>query len=195
MAAAFLAMALTDFRGIQEMGIIAGCGVLLCLIPMMTCLPLLLRRGRQNRLDHHMGPTHQRRLEIELLWLRHPALVLGATLLLCAGAAIQFPRVHFDYDLLHLQSQALPSVIFEKTLIEASGSSALCSDVVADSPAQAREYEQKIKRLPVVARVQSAADYVTEDQSRKLELIRSIKGEMAAIHFARWIKAPSDSRR
>jgi predicted exporter len=77
MAAAFLAMALTDFRGIREMGIIAGCGVLLCLIPMMTCLPLLLRRGRQNLLDHHMGPTHQRRLEIELLWLRHPALVRG----------------------------------------------------------------------------------------------------------------------
>jgi len=195
MAAAFLAMALTDFRGIQEMGIIAGCGVLLCLIPMMTCLPLLLRRGRQNLLDHQMGPTHQRRLEIEILWLRHPVLVVGATLLLCAGAAFQFPRVHFDYDLLHLQSQALPSVIYEKTLIEATGieatgSSSLHSEVVADSAAQAREYEKRIKRLPSVALVRSAAGYITEDQDRKLKLIRAIKDDLAGIQFAPMDQSP-----
>jgi hopanoid biosynthesis associated RND transporter like protein HpnN len=195
MAVAFLAMALTDFRGIQEMGIISGCGVLLCLIPMMTCLPLLLRRGRQNLLDHQMGPTHQRRLDIEVLWLRHPVLVLGTTLLLCAGATFQFPRVWFDYDLLHLQSQSLPSVVYEKTLIEATGieatgSSTLHSEVIADSAAQAREYEQKIKRLPSVALVRSAAGYITEDQSRKLELIRSIKGELAAIRFAPMDQSP-----
>jgi hypothetical protein len=183
MAAAFLAMALTDFRGIREMGIIAGGGVLLCLIPMMTCLPLLLLRGRQNQRDHHIGPTGQRRLRIEVLWLRHPVLVLGATLLLCAGAALQFPWVQFDYDLLHLQSPALSSVIYEKTLIEATGSSALYSEVVADFAAQAQVYEEKIKRLPAVARVQSAADYVTEDQGRKLELIRSITSELAALRF------------
>ncbi len=33
---AFLAMGLTDFKGIQEMGIISGGGLVLCLIPMMT---------------------------------------------------------------------------------------------------------------------------------------------------------------
>jgi len=190
MAAAFLAMALTGFRGVWEMGIISGCGVLLCLMPMLTCLPLLLRRGRQNQLDHQIGPAGQRRLEIELLWLRHPVLVLGLTLLLCAGAAFQFPRVQFDYDLLHLESQALPSVIYEKLLIEATGSAALCGKVVADSAAEARVYEQKVKRLPAVARVQSAADYVPEGQDRKLELIRAIKAELAGIRFAPLDRGP-----
>jgi uncharacterized protein len=184
MAAAFLAMALTGFKGIWEMGIISGCGVLLCLIPMLTCLPLLLRHGRQNRLDHQIGRAGQPRLQIELLWLRHPVLVVGLTFLLCAGAAWQSLRVRFDYDLLHMQSQGLPSVIYERILIAATGSSALYAEVVADSAAQAREYETEIKRLPLVARVKSAADYVTEDQDRKLELIRSIKGELAAIRFA-----------
>jgi hopanoid biosynthesis associated RND transporter like protein HpnN len=184
MAAAFLAMALTDFKGLWEMGIISGCGMLLCLIPMMTCLPLLLRCGRQNRLDHQIGPTGQRRLRIEVLWLRHPVLVVGLTLLLCAGAALQFPRVRFDYDLLHMQSPALPSVIYEQMLIAATGSSALYGAVIADSAAQVREYEEKLKRLPAVTHVKSAADYFTEDQSQKLELIRSIKGELAAIDFA-----------
>ena len=35
-AGAFLAMAFTHFKGIQEMGIICGGGLLLCLVPMMT---------------------------------------------------------------------------------------------------------------------------------------------------------------
>jgi len=190
MAAAFLAMALTDFKGIQEMGIIAGCGVLLCVVPMMTCLPLLLRRGRQNQLDHQIGRAGQRRLQIELLWLRQPALVAWLTLLLCAAAVCEFSRVHFDYDLLHQQSPALSSVIYEKTLITATGTTALYSEVVADSAAQAREYEEKLKRLPLVADVKSAADYVKGDQSRELELIRSIKAELAAIHFAPMDRSP-----
>ena len=184
MAAAFVAMALTGFKGIREMGIISGCGVLLCLIPMLTCLPLLLRHGRQNRLDHQIGRAGQRRLEIEILWLRHPVMVVVLTLLLCAGAGLQFARVRFDYDLLHMQSQELPSVIYEKLLIAATGSSALYVEVVADSAAQAREYERKIKQLSLVAHVRSAADYVTESQGRKLELIRSIKDELATIRFA-----------
>jgi predicted RND superfamily exporter protein len=51
-AGAFLAMAFTNFKGIQEMGIICGGGLLVCLVPMMTLLPVLLLRGRQNVIDH-----------------------------------------------------------------------------------------------------------------------------------------------
>jgi hypothetical protein len=58
-AGAFLA-GLTDFKGIQEMGIISGGGLVLCLIPMMTMLPVLLMRGSQNALDHAVGMTAEK---------------------------------------------------------------------------------------------------------------------------------------
>ena len=48
-AGAFLAMMLTDFKGIQEMGVICGGGLLVCLVPMMTMLPVLLLKGRTPR--------------------------------------------------------------------------------------------------------------------------------------------------
>ncbi len=50
-AGAFIAMIFTNFRGIQEMGIICGGGLLLCLVPMMTMLPVMLLRGKQNVID------------------------------------------------------------------------------------------------------------------------------------------------
>ena len=183
-AAAFLAMALTNFKGIAEMGIISGCGLVLCLVPMMTSLPVLLRHGRQNLRDHEIGPAGQTRLHIEFLWLRHPLIVLSVTFLSCVAASLAFHHIHFDYDLLHMQSQSLPSVIYEKRLIRSAGASSLYGAVVADSLAQAREYEHRIKQLPAVADARSAADFLSPDQDQKLELIRSIKRDLAGIRFA-----------
>src|SRR3989440_3563477 len=82
-AGAFLAMAFTNFKGIQEMGIICGGGLLICLVPMITMLPVLLLRGRQNVMDHVEGPVAERRARIENLWLQRPVLVTVITLVLC----------------------------------------------------------------------------------------------------------------
>ena len=65
---AFGAMALTNFKGIQEMGIICGGGLLICLVPMMTLLPVLLLRGKQNVMDHTPSKKIDRRAQSELLW-------------------------------------------------------------------------------------------------------------------------------
>src|SRR5438552_11895834 len=74
-AGAFLAMGLTNFKGIQEMGVICGGGLLVCLVPMMTLLPVLLLRGRQNVLDQKLGDLAARRARIENIWLQRPVWV------------------------------------------------------------------------------------------------------------------------
>src|SRR6266540_6828594 len=65
-AGAFFAMAFTDFDGIKEIGIICGGGLLVSLIPMMTLLPALLLRGRQNVLDHQLGPVLEGKAAVEV---------------------------------------------------------------------------------------------------------------------------------
>jgi len=89
-AGAFLAMAITNFKGIQEMGIIAGGGMLICLVPMMTMLPVLLLRGKQNVLDHKWPAEKDRRARIERLWLERPIVVGYLTAGLCVLALTQF---------------------------------------------------------------------------------------------------------
>ena len=91
-AGAFLAMAFTNFKGIQEMGIICGGGLLVCLIPMMTMLPVLLLKGRQNRIDHDEGDIAERRARIENLWLQRPVMVTCVTVGLCALAGDADPQ-------------------------------------------------------------------------------------------------------
>ena len=184
MAAAFLAMGLTHFKGIRETGIICGGGLLLCLIAMMTALPALLVLGGQvlSRRETHL--SQPARLRIEKIWLQHPAAVFALTLVLCAAAAWQLRNVSFDYNLLHLQNKNLDSVRFENKLFHSAGRSVMFAAVTADSPQQAREYEEKIKQLPSVSGVNSVAGYFAGGQEKKLEIIRAIKGDLAGIHFA-----------
>jgi predicted RND superfamily exporter protein len=141
-AAAFLAMGLTNFKGIQEMGIISGGGLVLCLFPMMTMLPALLLRGRQNLMDHAVGLPADRRARIESFWLERPGLIVGGTLALCAIAATQYGKVDFDYNLLNMQSKGLPAVVYEKKLLF-SGASSFSPDDFTNLPSFVKKLTAK----------------------------------------------------
>jgi hopanoid biosynthesis associated RND transporter like protein HpnN len=182
-AGAFFAMALTDFKGIQEMGIITGGGMLICLIPMMTMLPVLLLRGRQNVIDHEQSGV-DKRARIERWWLERPVWVAGVTCALCGLALLQFKRVYFDYNLLNMQSKGLPAVVFERKLIDGASKSVLFAAVVADSLEQANALEAKLTNLPAVASVDAMSQYLSGDQRAKLEMLGQIKAELEPIRFA-----------
>jgi len=182
-AGAFLAMTLTHFKGIQEMGIICGGGLLICFIPMMTLLPVMLLRGRQNVIDHR-ATEDDTRARIENIWLQRPLLVMSITAGLCLAAFWESRKVHFDYNLIKMQSPSLPSVVFEHKLLDSADKSLLYGAVMVDSLTNAVELREKIKQLPVVADIDPPfyGDFLM-DQSKKLELVGQIKQEIASFQF------------
>ena len=183
-AGAFLAMGLTNFKGIQEMGVICGSGLLICLIPMMTLLPVLLLRGRQNVLDHAGKHVERpdRRAQIEAIWLNHPIIVTILIAGTCLLALPQLRKVYFDYNLLHMQSPNLSSVKTTDKLVN-SGQSLLFAAVIADSARQAVSLEQQITNLSAVGSVESMAGHLSEDQTSKLRLVGEIKQDLASLRF------------
>jgi hopanoid biosynthesis associated RND transporter like protein HpnN len=192
-AGAFLAMVLTDFKGIQEMGIICGGGLLICFIPMMTMLPVLLLKGRQNVIDHQQVALEERRARIERFWLERPVMVSVVTAVLCLLALTQIRKVYFDYDLRNMQSEGLPAVVFEKKLLSSTPKSVLYGAVIATNLDEAVTLARELKQLPTVASVESTVvDILTEDQTNKLKLIHEIKQELAPIQFQEPDRRPVD---
>ncbi|MCX8107886.1 MAG: MMPL family transporter, partial [Verrucomicrobiae bacterium] len=189
-AGAFLAMGLTDFKGIREMGVISGCGVLICLVPMMTMLPALLLRGRQNVLDHvpHPGPDH--RAKLEQLWLQRPGLVFGITGAVTVLALTQLPRVRFDYNLLNMQSEGLQSVALERKLISGATRSVIFGVLIASSPEQAAALETRARMLPSVGSVDSMAAYLGSDPGARSAIINQIKATLDGIKFTESDRQP-----
>ena len=176
-AGAFFAMGLTNFKGIQEMGVISGGGMVLCLVPMLTMLPVLLMRGKERTArEAQPAALEARRARLEELWLRRPVWVAGAALALCAAAATQFHKVYFDYNLLNMQSRGLASVEYARKLLYSTnsmtvittnrdgsmtegkklrdyGQSVLFAAIMADTLEQARQFEETAGKLSSVAAV------------------------------------------
>jgi hypothetical protein len=200
-AGAFLAMMFTDFKGIQEMGVICGGGLIICLIPMITMLPVLLLKGRQNAIEHQIGAAEiaKHRQRIENLWLERPKTVMAVTGVFCILAATQIRRVYFDYDLLHMQSAGLPAVEFEEKLIHAnsagtngSSKSVLFGAVIATNLQEAILLESMLTNFPSVAGVESITRFLGEDQTKKLGIVRDIKKELADVRFKDQDERPID---
>ena len=190
-AGAFLAMYFTHFQGIKEMGIICGGGLLVCLIPMMTMLPVLLLRGRQNLLDHQIR-DNDRRARLERIWLERPAMMLGVTATLCLAAWFGARKVYFDYNLIKMQSPSLSSVVFEQTLLDSADKSLLYGAVLADSLTNAVAWQERIEQLPTVAATEPPfyRDFLHPDQGGKRQLIGEVKAEVAGLKFKPWDLRP-----
>lgn len=178
-AGAFYFMVFTGFQGMREMGLIAGTGIVLCLLPMFTLLPLLLPRGKAGALGPRetgrpprsggdRGPHHG----------RSPWLVLTGAAVLTALLVVPGLKVQFDHNLLNLQSPELPAVRLQRKLIAAGVPSVLYCAVVADSLPQAVQWEARIRQLVSVGRVSSLASFLSENQVRKLALVGEIKHEL-----------------
>ena len=189
-AGAFLAMYFTNFKGIEEMGIICGGGLLLCLVPMMTLLPVLLLRGRQNVIDHS-HKEDETRARIENFWLQRPALVIGIVVALVrAGRSRRFTRkVYFDYNLIEY-AKPQPAVGGVRAKIDSIRRTNRCCTgaVVATNLDQAIALEEKLKKLTnTVADVDPPADmfenFIEQNQIPKPGLIRGIKEEVAPLEF------------
>jgi len=192
-AVAFLAMTPTGLKGIREMGIIAGGGLLVCIVPMMTMLPaMLLTRGEREVSARPLGLARQRREKIEQIWLARPRAMVAVGLVLTIVGSAELRRVAFDYNLLNLQSPRLPAVVYEKKLLQSSPRSLLSCAVMAGSLPEALMLEQRIRRLRSVSEVDSVARLIAENEQVKLDVVRQITAEAAAIRFAPMDRAPLD---
>ncbi len=191
-AGAFYAMSFTDFKGIKEMGIITGSGMVLSLIPMMTMLPALMLRGVQNKIDQEEHPHKSVRARLERLWLDRPVAVVVVVVLGTLAALIPIRKVYFDYNLLHMQSAGLPAVEFEQKLIDSASKSVLYAAVVASNREEALKLDSSLTNLPTVASVDTMAKFLVGDQSHKLQVVGEVKKDVDGIQFAPTDPEPVD---
>jgi len=182
-AAAFLAMGFTNFKGIQEMGVISGCGLILCLIPMITVLPALLITSKNitnNTTCFYRNNEHS----LEKIWINHPYATLGIAACFTFIAFSQMLYLRFDYNLLKMQSKGLPAVQTEYKLINAGSNSIIFGVVLTDSLDQAKKLQKQLEALDSVASVKSMAIFYEGDQYQKAKIINDIRSLLRDINIS-----------
>ena len=181
MASAFLAIVFGTFRGIGEMGIISGTGILLCLVSMLVLFPSLLVLA-DRRPPGRLRPTWSApRLLVEVY--RHPLPLLILSILLTGGAAWLLRGTSFEYNLLDLQVQELESVRYEKKLISGRGVTTWFCASLCESLPQARERAARFETLPAVRKVDGLPRLLPEDPEARLHQVERIREAIRAEAF------------
>jgi len=171
---AFLPFLLTGFRGLMELGLITGMGILLNLFADFSVLPALTTLlGGKPRKDNSSGAprTHDliRITPGRARWVLAGAAILSVFCALSAG------RVWFDLNPLRLQTANAESVVWGKSLIDNSKRSTIFINSFAASPEEAEAKAKEFKALPSVSEIESVFSLLPENQEKKIPILRSIQ--------------------
>jgi hopanoid biosynthesis associated RND transporter like protein HpnN len=167
-AVGFYAFVPTEYRGVAELGLIAGTGMFVSLFTNLTLLPALLTLGLRPPRGHRMGWSGA---GISGLPARHPWLVLGAAGGLALGSLLLAPRAGFDPSPLRVRDPHTDSVqVFNEMLADGEAFpwnlNALAPDL-----ASARRLAEQLERIPAVGYTVTLSDYVPENQNGRLEVL------------------------
>ena len=168
-AAGFYAFLPTDYRGVSELGLIAGTGMIVAFVASITLLPALVALLRPPGEQAAVGFAAL--APLDRLLVRRRGLVLAASALVAAGALALLPRLAFDFNPLHLRSPDVESVATLVDLMQDATTSPDTIDVLAPSVAAAQALAQRIEQLPEVDHTLTVATFVPEQQDDKLALI------------------------
>jgi len=179
-AVAFFAAGLTSFKGVAELGIIAGGGILLCALAEVTLLPaciyLVDRSGWGVNLPQPIA-VHK--------WLapftRFPRLTIAVTLACTVFLSVGLNRLWYDTNLLNMQAQGLESVALEKKLLSECNQSVWYALSIADSREELLARKASFLQLGSVDRTEEIVSLLPTDSEVKQPMIARIQERLATL--------------
>jgi len=180
-AAVFFGAIFTDFGGLRELGVIAGTGLLLCALAMVTVLPALL--VLLDRKDSESATTS---LSNSPRARRPRGLALAASLVPIVACLPLLPAgLRFESNLLDLQSPQLESVQWEKRIFADSASASWFAASTARDARTVAELRDRAKAHPEILRAESVLDAIPPETPERSALRAAIAAAGADVERPR----------
>ncbi len=173
-AFSFLPFILTGFRGLMELGMITGMGILFIILADFTVLPALSHYLAVEKPHSGRSATRENNRYLLRLDPRGVRAIIAAALILSIVGFISASRVQFDLNPLRLQPKNSESVYWEKVLVENSDRSIISAAVLTNSPEEAKTESAKFRALRTVTDVDNVFSLIPENQEEKIPVLRSI---------------------
>ncbi|NOT40824.1 MAG: MMPL family transporter [Alphaproteobacteria bacterium] len=168
-AAGFYGFLPTSYRGVAELGLIAGTGMLITYLLSLTLLPALIKLTKPKDEAQEAGFASLGAIDRTLL--RLPGLFVVFAIALGAAAVALLPGLAFDFNLLNLRSRASESISTLLDLAHDPDRSPNAMDALANSREEAAALATRLRALPAVAKAVTIDDLIPHDQEQKLALV------------------------
>jgi uncharacterized protein len=168
-AAGFLSFLPTAYRGVSELGQIAGVGMLVAYVTSITVLPALLYVFHPPGEQDTLGITFL--APVDDFLERHRIPIIVATLGVAIAGLPLLYFLRFDFNPMNLRSAAVESVATYLDLRRDPATGANSINLLAPSAQAADELARRLKTLPQIGDVMTIDTFVPGDQDAKLALI------------------------
>ncbi|KRQ99380.1 MMPL family transporter [Bradyrhizobium valentinum] len=168
-AAGFLCFLPTDYKGISELGKIAGAGMLIAFITSITALPAMLKLLHPPGESEPVGYAFL--APVDAFLERHRVIIVVGTLILVVAGLPLLYFMKFDFNPINLRNPKAESIATFLDLRKDPNTGANAINVLTNSEAEAKKIEARLEKLPEVLRVMSIDSFVPDDQPAKLQLI------------------------
>ena len=168
-ASGFLSFLPTDYKGVSELGKIAGVGMLVAFVSSITVLPALLRLlnppGEKEAVGYAFLAPVDHFLE------KHRVIIIVGTLVICVAGLPLLYFLRFDFNPINLRSPKAESIATYLDLRKDPNTGANAINVMTNSDEDARKIQARLEKVPEVLEVRSLESFVPDDQPAKLKLI------------------------
>ncbi len=189
--AGFYAFLPTAYRGVSELGEIAGTGMLIAFTCSITILPALLAVIRPAAEREPVG--YKFLAPVDDFIERHRYIIIFGTLAVAIAGMPLLRNLHFDFNPLNLDDQSTESILTLKDLMKDPNTDTQVITVLEPNLATADATADKLRKLPNVARVTTLSDLVPAEQDAKLAIIQGAKRSLGpALDPSRAIDPSSD---
>ncbi|MFC2169578.1 RND family transporter [Acidobacteriota bacterium] len=193
-ACAFLALIISSSRGMKEMGLVMGTGLLAILLATMLCLPvmLVLRESRIER-KRKKKITKQKFVQRDISFRflgrlgeqlsRHYVFTILASLAISAFLIWSASKIKWDYDYRNMEPKGLTSMTLIDTVMEKFDLSMDYALLIADSIDESYELSKKYRELNSVAMTEDISLYLPsqEQQQKRVPHVLEIKNKIQAV--------------
>ena len=190
-ALAFFSFLPTSYKGLFELGLIAGCGMLIAFISSISFVPAMLAVLKPP--GESAGVGFRRLAPLDDFLQRHRIAVIAGTIgVVLAGTPLLF-HLPFDFNPVNLQNPNAPSVVTYRELQRNPATSGNDAEVLAASLEDADIIASRLATLPEVSRALTLSDFIPNDQEEKIAAIRAAAPRLdAALNPRQQQPAPSD---
>ena len=170
-AAGFLCFIPTDYKGISELGEIAGAGMLIAFLSSITVLPAILKLinppGESEPVGYAFLAPVDRFLEDHRYW------IVGGTIAVALAGLPLLYFLHFDFNPMNLRNPKAELIATFLDLRKDPNTGANAINVMTRSDEDAKKIEEKLSKLPEVLRVQSADELRSRGPAGQAETDRA----------------------
>jgi uncharacterized protein len=191
-AAGFFAFMPTDYRGLSELGIIAGTGMLIAFVTSVTLLPALISLFNPPGEPHELG--YRALAPVDRFMERHRIAIVVITLAVAIVGSPLLYYMHFDFNVLNMRSPKAESVATYLELKRDANTGINSIHVLAPTLAESQRRAARIAQIPEVSQTMTLNNFVPEAQDEKLGLLRRAAATLnPTLNPQRMRPAPSDA--